>query len=112
VNASAPIEVNMACCDAQLFPCVDAATLAAQPFPVQQVGTASSARMRVRPSRSIASRLCAIGGLARAQERARASLDAQRPIGATGAGHARQRSEGVRGALGVSAARGRLDELA
>ena len=56
-NASVPIAASSVVRRAQLLARVDAAVLAAQPLAVEQLGAGELAtRMRVRPSRSIASR--------------------------------------------------------
>jgi len=53
----------------------------------------------------------AIGGLAVAQQRSRAGLDPQRPVGAAGASRLREPLEGVAPACGLPDSGGRLDEL-
>ena len=67
--------------------------------------------MRVRASRSIASPVQALGDLAFAEQRPRASLDPQRPVRATGAGHSREPFEGVGSQVSLAAADGVQDHV-
>src|SRR5207302_1338578 len=53
----------------------------------------------------------ALGGLAVAQQRSRAGLDAERPVGAAGAGAVRESLEGAGCALGYPAPGRCLDQL-
>ena len=96
---------------AQLLARVDPAALAAQPLAVEQVGAGEleAHAGAAKPLDRLA--VEALGGLAVAEQRARAGLDAQRPVGAAGACRLREPLQGVVRALSSAAARGRLDEL-
>ena len=83
-NASMPIATSMLVGGAQLLARVDAAALAAQPLAVEQVG-AGELGAQPRAAQAL-DRLAiqALGGLAFAQQRARAGRDPQRPVGVGG----------------------------
>ena len=95
----------------QLLARIHPSVLAAQPLAVEQVGAseleadAGAAKPLDRLTVEV------LGGLAVAEQRSGARLDAQRPVGAAGACRLREPLQGVVGALSPSAAGGRLDEL-
>jgi hypothetical protein len=95
----------------QLIARVAPAALAAQPFAVQEMTTgeldadagAGEALDRLAIER--------LGGFPVAQQRPRARLDAERPVGATGRGCLRKLAEGIQSRLRLPAPDGRLDQL-
>src|SRR6185295_19504435 len=97
--------------DVKLYPRVDPATLPAQPLSVQQVraGEVGADAGTPKPLDRLA--VTALGSVAIAQQRARTSFDAERPVRAADAGDRGQPAEGIGGHLGASDARRRLNEL-
>ena len=96
---------------AELDARVDAALLAAQPLPVNQMG-AGQLRTQAGPAQPVdrlAVQVVRCGGVA--QQRPAARLDAQGLIGAAGLRRLRQPRERIARELDVSSASGRLDEL-
>jgi hypothetical protein len=90
---------------------VESAALAAEPFAVDKVGAGE-----VHPNAGAGEafdRLAIerLGRFAVAEQRPRAGLDAERPIGATGRGCVRKPAEGIGGEPGLAAPDGRLDQL-
>src|ERR687889_324174 len=96
---------------AQLRARVDASALAPQPLAVEQLRP-SQLRTQLGAAQPIDGfAIQAVGGGAVAQQRPGACFDAEGEIVAAGLGRLREPLEGVAGELGVSSARGRLDEL-
>jgi hypothetical protein len=71
---------------AQLFPGLQDTPLAAQPLPVQQMGAAEFDLQRGAAEVVDGFAVAGVGGLTVADQRARAGLDAQCPVGPAGAG--------------------------
>ena len=107
-NASAPMLVNSSSAVLQLVAGVEAAPLAAQPLAVEQVGPRELHAHAGAPQPLDRLLVEAIGGVAVAEQRARAGLDAERPIGAAGPGAEREPLERPFRDAALSGAGGRL----
>src|SRR3954452_6870740 len=95
----------------QLMAGVDAAPLAAQPLAIEQVGPRklhAHAGARQPLERLL---IEALGGLAVAEQRARAGLDPERPVAAAGPGEEREPLERTCSDSALPGAGGRFDEL-
>src|SRR5207237_7208387 len=90
---------------------VEAAAFAAQPFAVEKMGTGELDADAGAAEPVDRLPIEALGGLAVAQQRSRAGLDPQRPVGAAGASRLREPLEGVSRARSLPAPGGGLDEL-
>jgi hypothetical protein len=97
--------------DTQLLARINAAVLAAQPLPVEQVrpGELRTQPRTAQPIDRFA--VQAVGGRAVAQQRPGARLDAEPEVGSGGLCRLRQPLEGIACELGLSSAHRRLDEL-
>jgi hypothetical protein len=96
---------------AQLLARVASAALAAQPFAVQEM-TAGELDVDAGAGEPL-DRLAIerLGGFPVAEQRLRAGLDAERPVGATGPGCLRKLAEGIDSELRLAAPNGGLDQL-
>ena len=95
----------------ELIARVHAAALAPQPLAVEQM-RAGQFHADTGPAEPL-DRLAVqpLGGLVIAQQRPRAGLDAERPVGAGGRGHLLQTAQGADPALGLPGPGGGLDQL-
>ena len=109
-NASAPINVNISCAARNCSRASTRRPRRRSHSPYSSVARASSARTRVRLSRSIASRYSG-SALRRRRSRPRPGLQPQRPLGATGAGHRGDPLRRLGSGSGRPAAGGCLDQL-
>ena len=97
---------------AQLCARVDAAILAAQPLPVEEMRACEVGPEPRAPQAVDGLAVQALGGLALAQQRARPGVEAERPVGVAGLRVLAESRESALRELGVPGPRGGLDQLA